>query len=231
MTIEKKCQNESCGKTFLSNRRDKKYCSDPCKTEAFYASKGKKLSGSPNGLPDVSHAGAGMNHVAALSPQYDYIIKDLTRQRDNLDSDLREERKLHKQEQDKHKELAKQFDEFKNDQRIQSIEFKKPALGGLLENDKFMSMIENAAPMILGKIMGGAGVSGFEDERVNVLANWFDKMEEDKKILFWQMIEPLSKLQPADAALLIQKFTSLMSTGTTAQATQKSAPVHQMGWG
>ena len=47
---------------------------------------------------------------------------------------------------------------------------------------------------LLEKFMGnGQSVNGFTDNRTQTLATWFDTLAEEKKILFWQIIEPLSK--------------------------------------
>lgn len=237
MMIPKTCANEACGKQFEAGRKDVMYCSEKCKREAFYLKKGKMLAlpalGEIQNQTPKQNGSASQNNsspLSALMPQYDYIVKDLTRQRDNLEKDLREKTTELKVATQKLSEINKEFDEYKNDQRIQSIEVKKPALGGLLENPTVVEMLSNIAPVLAAKIMG-TGVQGFSDERVNQLANWFDKLEENKKLLFWGMIEPLTKMPEEQAALLIQNFVALSTKGSTVHSANKEKPSFQMGYG
>lgn len=228
---------EQCGKEFEANREGKKYCSNTCRSKASIlrnAGINQQSLGQAEIFPEKKKETKPEYTPAAptgLNPQAQYIITDLTRQRDKAEK-LLEQREGTIKEKDKTIEtLRAELAEIKTDQKIKSIEVehKKPSgLDGILESplgpyigqalgklaEKLVDSVSiTGAPQLAG------GEAGNTTEAATQLHNWFMAQPGEVQEIFYALINDLEGQGPEEKLIRLKYMKNLINYGTTATGT------------
>ena len=208
------CARPGCGIEFTATNPKRRYCSNGCRGR--HSIERSAMAGMESREPvELSATG--------LSPQAQYIIRDLEKRSDRWE-------RLYDEATGEIKDLLKERDELRNalatvktDQRIRDIENARPGgLGGLLDHPAVSELVPHLGRILEswlapggapGQIAGpqGAGKSA-------QIIKWLGMLPSDVQDNIYRMLDELSKIQDvATVNNTIQRIINLLTNGTTAQ--------------
>lgn len=212
------CEAPNCNKSMEGKRANAKYCSPKCKADAQRARDGQKavfgfsgVAPSPTPLSNPSIPMSNGNEFLLQER-----IKELQKEKQDLQADLKDERKKYEGVKDELNELKRTHDMsmLEND--------KTKGLNGIMNNPEALDKLTTLAVPVLQGLM--QGMQGGQAQQMQGLpadlksqqaavqfAQWFSQQEEEMQGKVWQMIEAVSNMAIDQAKEAINQFIQTYS--------------------
>ena len=214
-----------CGNEF-EGKANKKFCSNTCRSKASLIRMYSGTNGLGTAPPTVQRpvtSGPTPLPPAVQDPASQFIISQLTRERDKLETQLDDEKKLTKTLKEKLEAEIQAHKDFKTQTQIEGIKNEKPGgLNGLLQQpipDGSLGAraIEAAAPAIQSLIermtsaQGQGQIAGAPTgSPMAALAQWFDPLPLDVKQNVWKLFQALT-IMPNDGEDGLKAYSLLVA--------------------
>lgn len=203
-----------CNKEF-TGRNGKRFCSGSCRARYSIKNSGTTQSG---GLGSLS-APAPAKVPGSFDAASQFIISELTRKRDKLETQLTESQKKNETLKAKLEETEKAFEKYKNDKILEETVNAKPGgLGGFLESTTGQKLIEVAGPILaekLGALLTPAQPQISGNDQVAMFGQWFNQLAPALQEEVWALLMRLSSLNEVE---LNQMLAYLLQAGVYQKA-------------
>lgn len=155
----KTCEHKPCSKQFEANRKDKKYCSQACRTkDSLLRAQVNSSPGSPTEVQtpkpqaelfDKPVPRMEISKPEGLNFQMQYVFDSQKKEIERWEKQFNEEREKRKKLAEEKAKLATELAELKTDQRI--AEYAKPSgLAGFMDNPLIKEMSPHIGPVLAG---------------------------------------------------------------------------------
>ena len=165
MTHQKNCKLVECGKEFETKAHNAEYCSESHKFKDYRRNnpRKKQLGSVHNGV--LAMAKATPIQRPQLDPLGDFMVRSVERERDKLETELKELRTKYEKIKDEKAQLEKEAD-----QAVRKLEEKPTGLSGILQTNPQLAeqALTIGAPLLAGlaeKVM-----------------NWLDNKDTQKQL-------------------------------------------------
>jgi hypothetical protein len=227
------CENPDCGKEFVTKSAAAKFCTDQCRNAAWFKNQKQQRpsieSEDKKPAPEKSLTASFTN--GSLPPQAVWIISELTRSRDLLQTQLNDEKTSRKEFQRQKLDLERQIEKIKFDHELEALKNAKPTgLNGLSENPFVLKVLEHVGPGLNAILMkyGQPGpdqlvagtdgqLDGDQQNHLKQIVNWYTQLPTPLQNQVYLTIDAFAHIpnaQSLDASL--KRIQNLLKNGTTA---------------